>query len=67
MIKYNANYISVKDLAELVDADTKTIRREIHKGELSAIQIDRAFRIHKTDALNWLEKKNYIAEDTDGK
>lgn len=63
MIKDNANYISVKDLAELLDISTKTIQREIHNEELSAIQVGRVFRIHKKNALKWLERKDYIAEE----
>lgn len=63
MIKDNAHYISVRDLAELIDVGPKTIRREINRGELEAIKVGMIYRIHKEDALAWLEKKEYIVED----
>ena len=64
MIKKEANYISVKDLAELVDVSEKTIRREITDNILKAIKVRNILRIHKKDALDWLEKKEYIKDGT---
>lgn len=63
MIKNNANYISIKDLAELIDVSPKTIHRQIDKEELKAIKVGSIYRIHKKDALAWLEEKEYIVED----
>lgn len=67
MIKDKANYISVKDLAELVDISDKTIRREINNHNLKAIKVSKIFRIKKSDALQWLKDKEYLLEDGDEK
>ena len=67
MKKDNTNYISVKDLAELVDIGKETIRREILKMELKSIKIGKIYRIHKQDALDWMEKKQFILEDNNEK
>ncbi len=65
MIKEKANYITVKDLAELVDVGTETIRREIADSALPAKKIRNVYRIRKDDAKKWLERKDYIQEDED--
>ena len=65
MIKKNANYVSTIDLAELADVTSKSIIRAIKRGEIKAIRLKRAFRIHKKEALKWLEKKQYIPEESD--
>jgi len=57
MINKKSNYISVKDLADLVGVNTKTIYREIEKREIEVIRINKIFRIHKKKALDWIDRK----------
>ena len=64
MIREKANYISVKDLAELVDVSPKMIYRAIQNGKLSAVKPGKTLRIYKSDALQWLHKNSLIAEDS---
>ena len=67
MIDKTSFYISVIDLAELVDANDRTIRRKIEQEKLKARIYKGNYRILKSDALDWLEREKLIVEDTDEK
>jgi len=64
MIDKTSFYISVIDLAELVDANDRTIRRKIEQEKLKARIYKGNYRILKSDALDWLEREKLIVEDT---
>jgi len=67
MIDKTSCYITVTDLAELVDANVRTIRRKIEQEKLKADIYKGSYRILKADALDWLEREKLIVEDTDEK
>lgn len=51
---------SVKEVADILDMNTETIKRYIHKEELKAYKIGREWRIEESDLKEFLFKESNI-------
>ena len=49
--------LSVKEVAGILGLHEAVIRRYIREGILSAIKLERSYRIDEKDLNNWLEKR----------
>ena len=47
--------VSVKEAARLLDVNEITIRRLIQRGELSAMKVGRALRVHRPSLEAWVK------------
>jgi len=53
-------YLSVSNVAALLDVSEKTVRKLIHAGHLPAIQVGGIYRISQADYDKYLREMRYI-------
>ena len=49
--------LTVEEVAKHLRVDEKTVRRWINKGELTAIDLGKGYRIYKSDLDAFIEKR----------
>jgi excisionase family DNA binding protein len=55
MRKANAEFMSVSQIASLLDVSAGTIHRAVQRGELRAVRVGRLLRVRRSWLATWLD------------
>lgn len=56
------NFLTPREVSDLLRVSTQTVRRWIKEGKLPAYKVGRAWRIEETDLNRWLNGQRTAAE-----